>query len=185
MPLGEHMLCKALGNWLPDAPCLLTREKVYSRSDVERLAAKRADTFSEAGARAADLAARLGLAGRLDEPVRRWSHGMRKKLSFACAVLHRPPVVLCDEALESFDAAAALAAKDELRARARAGAAVLFSSHVTETMERLCDRVVLLHLGRVVGVVPRAAWGRPDDGPSPLEREFLSLLRSPTGGPAA
>jgi len=140
---------------------------------------------AEAGARAADLAARLGLAGRLDEPVRRWSHGMRKKLSFACAVLHRPPVVLCDEALESFDAAAALAAKDELRARARAGAAVLFSSHVTETMERLCDRVVLLHLGRVVGVVPRAAWGRPDDGPSPLEREFLSLLRSPTGGPAA
>ncbi len=52
MTLGKHMLFKALGNWLPDAPCLLTREKVYSRSDVDRLAADWADTFSQAGARA-------------------------------------------------------------------------------------------------------------------------------------
>jgi ABC-2 type transport system ATP-binding protein len=117
----------------------------------------------------------LGLSGRIDEPVHQFSHGMRKKLSFTAAVLHRPRVLLCDEALDGFDAAGALAAKDELRALAGGGTAVLFSSHVTETIERLCDRAVLLHVGHVARVLPRAAWGDPAPGPSPLEREFLAV----------
>ena len=125
--------------------------------------------------RARTLAARLGLGERLDEPVRQFSHGMRKKLSFLAAVLHRPAVLLCDEALEGFDAGAALAAKDELRALSAGGAAILFSSHVTETMERLCDRVVLLWRGRIARTLDRSGWGAPAPGPGPLERELLSL----------
>jgi ABC-2 type transport system ATP-binding protein len=140
---------------------------------------------AEASARTATLAGRLGLAGRLDEPVRRFSHGMRKKLSFLAAVLHRPAVLLCDEALEGFDAAAALAAKQELRELAGRGCAILFSSHVTETVERLCDRVVLLHHGRVARAIARESWGAPAEGPSPLEREFLDLLARTTGEPTA
>ena len=128
-----------------------------------------------ARARAHALFDRLGLVGRTDEPVHQFSHGMRKKLSFIAAVLHRPAALLCDEALDGFDAAGALAAKDELRALAAAGSAVLFSSHVTETIERLCDRVVLLHRGRVARILDRAAWGAPAAGPSPLEREFLAV----------
>ncbi len=139
------------------------------------VAAVRALDPDAARQRASELAAGLGLGGRLREPVRGFSHGMRKKLSFLAAVLHRPAVLLCDEALEGFDASAALAAKQELRERSREGAAVLFSSHVTETMERLCDRVVLLWRGRVARVLERAAWGAPDHGPSPLERELLAL----------
>jgi ABC-2 type transport system ATP-binding protein len=126
--------------------------------------------------RAHDLLERLGLVERADEPVRRYSYGMRKKLSFAAAVLHRPPVLLCDEALEGFDAAAALVAKQELRAMARSGCAVLFSSHVTETIERLCDRVVILHAGRVARTLEREEWGGGAHELSPLEREFLDIL---------
>jgi ABC-2 type transport system ATP-binding protein len=132
----------------------------------------------EARQRAHELFERLGLEGRTDEPVQRFSHGMRKKLSFAAAVLHRPPVLLCDEALEGFDASGNLGAKDELRALAAAGCAILFSSHVTETIERLCNRAVLLHRGRVSRVLSREAWGAPTPGPSPLEREFLTVSRS-------
>jgi len=132
-----------------------------------------------ARARAAALVDALGLTGRTTEPVHQFSHGMRKKLSFVASVLHRPPVLLCDEALEGFDAGGALAAKDELRALAASGTAVLFSSHVTETIERLCDRAVLLHRGRVVRVLDRSAWGAPPSGPSPLEREFL-VVAGPT-----
>jgi ABC-2 type transport system ATP-binding protein len=125
--------------------------------------------------RAHELGDRLGLHGRMDEPVHRFSHGMRKKLSFIAAILHRPAVLLCDEALDGFDAAGALEAKGELRALAAAGAAVLFSSHVTETIERLCGRAVLLHAGRVARELARSAWGDPAPGPSPLEREFLAV----------
>lgn len=132
---------------------------------------------AQARARADELTHALGLAERRDEPVRRFSHGMRKKLSFVAAVLHRPPVLLCDEALEGFDAAGNLAAKDELRALAAGGAAILFSSHVTETIERLCDRAILLHRGRVARLLDRAQWGAPERGVSLLERTFLEVSR--------
>jgi ABC-2 type transport system ATP-binding protein len=131
--------------------------------------------------RAARLVGALGLADRADEPVERYSHGMRKKLAFAAAVLHRPAVLLCDEALEGLDASAALAAKQEIRDLAAGGAAVLFSSHVTETIERLCDAVVVLHHGRVARTLERSAWGGQDPGPSPLEREYLALVNPDPG----
>lgn len=127
--------------------------------------------------RMVELAQGLELGTRLDEPVHGYSHGMRKKLSFLAAVLHRPAVLLCDEALEGFDALSALAAKTTLRELASAGSAILFSSHVTETVERMCDRVVLLHDGRVARTLARAEWGAGDDLHSPLERLFLDVLR--------
>ena len=135
-------------------------------------------------ARIRDLLHRLGLAGREDEPVRSYSHGMRKKASLLAAVLHRPAVLLCDEALEGFDAAAALAAKQELRDLAAGGAAILFSSHVTETIERLCARVLILERGRIVRELKRADWGTPDSGISALERVFLEIHPPATSGEA-
>ena len=137
-----------------------------------------------AHARYADLLGRLGLAGREDEPVRSYSHGMRKKASLLAAVLHRPAVLLCDEALEGFDAAAALAAKQELRDLAAGGTAILFSSHVTETIERLCARVLILERGRIVRELKRSDWGTPDSGISPLERVFLEIHPPTTPGAA-
>ena len=131
---------------------------------------------SSAHTRADELAARFGLRERMSEPVRQFSHGMRKKLSFLAAILHRPAVLLCDEAFEGFDVEAALAAKEEVRALAAAGCAVLFSSHVTETIERLCDRVVILHRGRVARILERPAWGSSGEEISVLEREFLSVV---------
>jgi ABC-2 type transport system ATP-binding protein len=142
------------------------------------LAAVRGLDADAARERATQLLVMLALTPRADEPVQRLSHGMRRKLSFAGAVLHRPAVLLCDEALDGFDAAAALAAKDELRALAAAGCAVLFSSHVTETIERLCHRVVILHQGRVLRALARDAWGAPTVERSVLEREFLAIAES-------
>jgi ABC-2 type transport system ATP-binding protein len=141
------------------------------------VAAVRALAPEDARLRAEALADVFELRDRLDDPVSGYSHGMRKKLSFLAAVLHRPAVLLCDEALEGFDAPSALAAKAELRALARAGCAVLFSSHVTETVERLCDRAVILRRGRIATELARDAWGAPDDAHSVLERAFLDAIR--------
>jgi ABC-2 type transport system ATP-binding protein len=135
-------------------------------------------------ARARELFDGLGLTGRTDEPVRAFSHGMRKKLSFAAALLHRPRVLLCDEALEGFDAPASLAAREMLRALASDGSAVLFSSHVTEAVERLCDRVVMLHAGRVALTLSRPEWGGTTPGPSALERAYLEVVRAAGAGAA-
>lgn len=154
-------------------------DELSAREYLAFVASVRALPPDEADARVAELASSLDLAERLDEPVAGFSHGMRKKLSFVAAILHRPRVLLCDEALEGFDAPSALAAKQELRALAAGGTAVLFSSHVTETVERLCDRVVMLRNGRIAATLERAEWGAPDDRVSPLERTFLDLTRTP------
>lgn len=154
-------------------------DELSAREYLAFVASVRALPPDEADARVAELSSSLDLAERLDEPVAGFSHGMRKKLSFVAAILHRPRVLLCDEALEGFDAPSALAAKQELRALAAGGTAVLFSSHVTETVERLCDRVVMLRNGRIAATLERAEWGAPDDRVSPLERIFLDLTRTP------
>ncbi|TMQ51456.1 MAG: ABC transporter ATP-binding protein [Candidatus Eisenbacteria bacterium] len=159
--------------YIPEEPTFY--DELSAEEYLAFLAAVRGLEPGSARRRAAELFARLGLVGRTDEPVGRFSHGMRKKLSFIAAVLHRPPVLLCDEALEGFDVAASLSAKDELRALAGGGCAVLFSSHVTETIERLCDRAVILHRGRVARALRRSDWGAPQPEPSPLERAFLSI----------
>jgi ABC-2 type transport system ATP-binding protein len=160
-------------------------EELSAREYLAFVAAVRELEPRVAQERAEALARSLDLAARLDEPVRGFSHGMRKKLSFLAAVLHSPAVLLCDESLEGFDAPSALAAKSELRRLARGGGAILFSSHVTETVERLCDRVVLLHEGRVARQLARAEWGAGDDLHSPLERLFLDVLGGGAGSETA
>ena len=169
------LLARAALGYAAEEPAF--HENLSAAEYLSFVAAVRGLEPAAAKARAHALAAKLELAERLDDPVRGYSHGMRKKVSFMAAVLHRPAVLLCDEALEGFDAPSAIAAKEEIRSLAAGGAAVLFSSHVTETMERLCDRAILLHHGRVARELARADWGAGAEVISPLERIFLALVR--------
>jgi ABC-2 type transport system ATP-binding protein len=172
---------RALG-YAPEAPSFY--EELSAAEYLSFLAGVRGMDPAPAREESARWLARLGLDDRADEPVRRFSYGMRKKLSFAAAVLHRPRVLLCDEALEGFDAGAALVAKQVLRSLAADGCAILFSSHVTETIERLCDRVVILHRGRVARLLDRDEWGGDAQDLSPLERRFLDILEPSAEVPA-
>jgi len=169
---------KRLLGYAPEAPSFY--EELSASEYLAFVAGVRGLDPADARAEAGRWFARFGLEDRADEPVRRFSYGMRKKLSFTAAVLHRPRVLLCDEALEGFDAGAALAAKQALRALAADGCAVLFSSHVTETIERLCDRVVILHEGRVARTLGRDEWGGEAQELSALERQFLDILEPST-----
>jgi ABC-2 type transport system ATP-binding protein len=172
---AEPLAARAALGYAAEEPAF--HEELSAGEHLAFVAAVRGLAPAEARERATALARSLDLDARLDDPVRGYSHGMRKKTSFLAAVLHRPRVLLCDEALEGFDAPSALEAKAELRALARAGSAILFSSHVTETVERLCDRVVLLRAGRVAREMNREDWGAPAEDQSILERAFLATVR--------
>ena len=149
------------------------------------LAGVRSLDSGEAERDARRLLGRLQLLERAGEPIERYSHGMRKKLSFIAAVLHRPRALFCDEALEGFDLEASIAAREELVALAAGGTAVLFSSHVATELERLCDSLVLLHRGRVVRTLARSEWNASSPDPSALERLFLDIVRHPSPAESA
>jgi ABC-2 type transport system ATP-binding protein len=92
----------------------------------------------------------VGLEGRADEPVDRFSGGMQRRLNLACGILHRPRVLLLDEPAVGVDPQSRERLFETVLGLAANGTAVLYSTNQMEEAERLCARVVLLDLGRVV-----------------------------------
>ena len=75
---------------------------------------------------------------------------MRKRVAMAAALIHRPELFLLDEPFEGVDAVGARLMKDILLDQVRRGATMFLTSHVLEVVERLCDRVAIIHDGRLV-----------------------------------
>ena len=107
---------------------------------------------SELEAEASRLLESLGLAARADDPVDDFSRGMRQKVAIACAILPRPALLVLDEALAGLDAPTAIVIKELLRAWADRGGAVLYTSHLLDVVERVCDRMAILAGGRLVAL---------------------------------
>jgi ABC-2 type transport system ATP-binding protein len=105
------------------------------------------------------------------------SRGMRQKLVIACGLLHDPQVLLFDEPLTGLDPAGIRRMKQTIVERARAGAAVLLSSHLLHLVEEICTRVLILDKGRMVaiGTIDEILAGRPELVGKSLEDIFLAL----------
>jgi ABC-2 type transport system ATP-binding protein len=92
----------------------------------------------------------VGLTERARDPVRVLSGGMKRRLNLACAIIHRPAVWLLDEPAIGVDPQSREHILFTIRRAAAGGAAVVYSTHYMEEVERLCDRVLLIDHGRVV-----------------------------------
>ena len=85
------------------------------------------------------------------KPLGEFSAGMKKRVAFAAAIIHRPDILFLDEPFESIDPAGVALMKDWLRRFTAQGRTVFLTTHVLETAERLCDRVAIIRSpGRVV-----------------------------------
>ncbi len=98
-----------------------------------------------------------GLAEDADRPIREYSQGMRRKTAIAVAMIGRPPVLILDEALNGLDPPSALRVEAALRKRVDDGAAILFSSHVLESILRFGDRLVVMKRGVIATDTPTAS----------------------------
>ena len=94
--------------------------------------------------RATELLEALDLSGEGKKPLAQFSAGMRKRVAFAAAVIHRPDILFLDEPFESIDPAGAALLKQWLRQLTAQGRTVFMTTHVLETVERLCDRVAII-----------------------------------------
>ncbi len=91
-----------------------------------------------------------GLQDRAKEPVKQFSGGMKRRLNFACGILHFPSVLLLDEPTVGVDPQSRVRLLDLVRAEARGGTCVLYTTHYMEEAEALCDRLAIVDRGKVI-----------------------------------
>lgn len=103
-----------------------------------------------------------------------YSHGMRKKISLAAALLHNPQMLFLDEPFEGVDAVAARTIKNLLERMRERGVTIFLTSHILEIVERLCTDIAIINHGRIV------ATGRMDElrnqAGTNLEDYFVNLV---------
>ncbi|WP_326623577.1 ABC transporter ATP-binding protein [Streptomyces decoyicus] len=127
----------------------------------------------EVDKRAAQLLDVLDLAGAQNKLVVDYSTGMRKKIGLAAALLHNPEILFLDEPFEGVDPVSAQTIRGVLERYTASGATVIFSSHVMELVESLCDWVAVIAAGRIRADGPLAEVR----GTAPsLQDAFLELV---------
>lgn len=105
------------------------------------------NTMDQYESKKEELLTRYNLAEKRNDLVATLSKGMKQKLSVACALVHNANVLLFDEPLIGVDPAGAHELKQEILRAKSSGAAVLISTHLLDTAEKLCDRVIILNKG--------------------------------------
>lgn len=131
--------------------------------------------------RTEQLLATLGLADDADRQIAGYSHGMRKKTALAASLLHRPRLLLLDEPFEGVDPVSARGMRTMLDRFRVGGGTVVFSSHVMDLVERLCDHVAVIHHGRVVASGPTDLLR----GGRRLEDAFIDVVGASDADPDA
>jgi len=111
------------------------------------------------------------------EQLSAYSKGMRQKVVIAAALLHNPKAVFFDEPLNGLDANATLAFKTLITSLARDGKTIVYCSHLLDVVERVCERIVILHQGSVIADGSLAEL-QARTGATSLERIFNGLTAS-------
>jgi ABC-2 type transport system ATP-binding protein len=104
----------------------------------------------ESRRRTAELLDFLDLPRSDAQQIKTFSTGMKKKTSLAAAIIHKPALVILDEPFEGIDPLAARDIGDTLTLMASKGSTILITSHILDTMERLCSHIGILHEGRML-----------------------------------
>ena len=132
-------------------------------------------TDAAASARADVLADRFDMRPRLDRRTEGFSQGERMKTALARAVIHDPPNLILDEPTNGLDVLATRALREALRRlRDDAGKCIVFSTHIMQEVERLCDRVVVVAHGRTVAEGTVASLNA-QCGQADFEETFVKL----------
>ena len=141
--------------FVPDDPDAFLRvrgiEYLNFMADIYGVGTEERQRFIE------ETAKRFEMEENLSSRIMSYSHGMRQKIMVMGALIHKPPVWILDEPLTGLDPRSAHELKQMMREHADAGNAVLFSTHVLEVAEKLCDRMISSELEELRQVCDRIA----------------------------
>lgn len=156
--------------FVPDNPALFDR--LTASEMLQYAGLLRAMDPGVIMARSAELLRVLDLQDASDRPIADFSLGMTKRIGLAVALLHSPRLLVLDEPFGSLDPVNTQVMEDMLQLYRSGGGTVVFSSHVMDVVERLCDRVAIIAQGTVIaeGTVPELAQGKS------LQEAFVDLV---------
>ena len=143
---------------------------------------------SEIAQRSKELLELMDLQEEPKKLIIEYSHGMKKKLSLACALIHRPEILFLDEPFEGVDAIASRTLKDLLSRLTARGLTVFLTSHVLEIVERLCTDIAIIAQGKLLaaGSLNELRKGirleGDGEGPVSLEEYFIHVVGGTRSG---
>ena len=123
----------------------------------------------------AEYASRFGIADAMNNQILSYSHGMRQKIMIMGALIHHPKIWILDEPMTGLDPQSAFELKKMMKEHAEKGNSVLFSTHVLEVAEKLCDEVIIIRQGEILFSGTLDALRAAHEGDASLENIFLEL----------
>ena len=171
--LTDDLAAKRLLAFIPETPnhydLLTVREQL-------RFIAMCYDTVDEYKRKADELLLRYELKEKEDALVAELSKGMKQKLAIAAAMIHRASIFLCDEPMIGLDPKGQHSFKTELQTLRRANCSAIVSTHLLETAEALCDRIVIMQSGtKIFEGTMHELRAQTDMHAHSLEEIFLKL----------
>lgn len=172
----EHVKAKSHIGFVPDDPNVLLRLTGYeyinfiaSVYGVNALIAKeRVDKYAKM----------FNLEGDLNDKIQSFSHGMRQKLLVIGVLIHQPKNLILDEPMTGLDPKSAFNLKQLMRDYADEGHTVLFSTHVLEVAEKICDRIGVINKGKLIFVGTVEQLRAQTSSEQSLEQLFLELTNN-------
>jgi ABC-2 type transport system ATP-binding protein len=172
--IKDGVSAKRITGYVPDRPYLY--EKLTGRELLQFVANLYGSEWADCEPRALELLQYFDLQDWTDARIENLSHGMKQKLVIIAALVHNPRLLIIDEPMVGLDALAQRQVKVLFRRLADEKKTVFLTTHTLSIAEAVCDRIAILHRGRIIatGVTSelKEAAGRPG---SPLEDVFLEL----------
>jgi ABC-2 type transport system ATP-binding protein len=175
--LADPVAAKRHIGYIPDRPVLY--DKLTGSEFLRFVSGLWGHDDAATEKRANDLLELFDLTAWKDTLVESYSHGMRQKLLISSALVHSPDVIVVDEPMVGLDPRAARLIKDLLRAFVDQGGTVFLTTHTLEVAEALCDRIAIMHAGRIRAMGSmQELRAEAAAGAAGLEEIFLKLTGS-------
>ncbi|HVP23257.1 MAG TPA: ABC transporter ATP-binding protein [Conexivisphaerales archaeon] len=173
----QPIAAKRLVGYVPETPYLY--EYLTASEYLDFIGTAYGIPPAERKERVSELLGALQMTEHVNEVMSGFSQGMKQKVAFVAALMHRPRVLILDESLNGLDPRSARIIKDILNRLSSEGVSILFSTHVLEIAEAVCQRIVIMNEGSVIAEGTarelREKAGLPG---STLEETFLKLTGS-------
>ncbi|OOM10506.1 ABC transporter ATP-binding protein [Clostridium saccharobutylicum] len=144
----ESIKAKEQFGYVPDNPDMFLRltgiEYLNFMADVYNVSQE------DRTSRIKDMSKRFEMNSAIGDKIQTYSHGMRQKIILMGVMIHNPRVWILDEPMTGLDPKSAFILKEMMREHADAGNTVIFSTHVLEVAEKVCDKVAIINKGQLI-----------------------------------